>query len=988
MDKESKKLFGNKIAIGNMILKKLNKNDIIYNLVLDDDEKNKLLFSIYTYIPDFFKELWKSPKSVATILLNTDNDNIKNNIASFVVNKLYYNIFSVNHKDDQLLYIIALLLKNEINSLNDINKVFLNNTKCGIILQELNKKKEVKIFFKKVILDSFKELDIIKSTLNICFDIKEIIKKYEKNISLTKDENYYKTYEKIIKKKSELFNKSNNIKKFESINEKYINLLFNKEELNKKINEYGNNKNMKDFIEKIIKNWTLSPNKYININIFDNISNNKEKIINYYINSFIEVIEIIDKIFDKLLNYSECLPYSIKCICRIISILINKKFPNDIKVEQNKFLVNFFFYILFFPALINPALNIYINEIMISNRMINKLEYIKELLINITSGKLFEKNFLTPFNWFIIEKMPKLLEFFDNICQVELPPFIEKLINDELPENYEYDYFKENPEEDNIYRIICYNIEELYTLVTVAEKCKNDISINDKILSKFKKNNKKLIEMKDSMKYKEIGNKILFYNLQKEINCFLQMDLINKDKKLDNLLSLKEHKNYFSLKELKVIETEEEKIQNNIIKIKNCFYALLYNLEMISKNNLKKENLGDVINILKELNKQTKMNSSDINNNIYIPSNWYTNSLIQNLPKLPKKLIENDFRILFEELENEITNSIKNINFEKLNKIFKYAKELEKENLYYETIKNTILDIDLNQIADNFIKKNRIIIDLKSEDKYSLFFKNVINEKKTNFSTMFLIDNKKNLLFSSINYFLYNFPDIAKFQLSYDIDYFEFIKKKNIPQIINNYLALIRNNLTKEKKINNEQFDLVYNKIYDYIMENLYEKLFPKEPIINDMEIFQNCYKHIWVELSHLLEKNKNYIFDNFLPDSINYFKQFEKEKSPRKKLINLKNLFNCIYNLGKFNGYEIDTDEEYSLLLYSFIKSKVERIYSNYYYVDLFLENKEGLEANQLTKIKAVCEHVKKMSFEKLYNINETEYTNNCSLVSKGIFF
>ena len=251
-----------------MILKKLNKNDIIYNLVLDDDEKNKLLFSIYTYIPDFFKELWKSPKSVATILLNTDNDNIKNNIASFVVNKLYYNIFSVNHKDDQLLYIIALLLKNEINSLNDINKVFLNNTKCGIILQELNKKKEVKIFFKKVILDSFKELDIIKSTLNICFDIKEIIKKYEKNISLTKDENYYKTYEKIIKKKSELFNKSNNIKKFESINEKYINLLFNKEELNKKINEYGNNKNMKDFIEKIIKNWTLSPNKYIKYKYF------------------------------------------------------------------------------------------------------------------------------------------------------------------------------------------------------------------------------------------------------------------------------------------------------------------------------------------------------------------------------------------------------------------------------------------------------------------------------------------------------------------------------------------------------------------------------------------------------------------------------------------------------------------------------------------------------------------------------------------------
>ena len=171
-------------------------------------------------------------------------------------------------------------------------------------------------------------------------------------------------------------------------------------------------------------------------------------------------------------------------------------------------------------------------------------------------------------------------------------------------------------------------------------------------------------------------------------------------------------------------------------------------------------------------------------------------------------------------------------------------------------------------------------------------------------------------------------------------------------------------------------------------MGNLYDKLFPKEVIMDDIEIFQNCCKHIWVEISHLLQKEKNYIFENYLPDSTYFFQRFEKEKSPRKKLLNLNKIFNCVYNLAAFNGDTIGTDEEFALLCYSFIKSKPQRIYSNYKYIDLFLQDNTGLEGNQLAKIKAACEHIKKMSFEKLFNINESDYLCNCSLVSKGIIY
>ena len=82
--------------------------------------------------------------------------------------------------------------------------------------------------------------------------------------------------------------------------------------------------------------------------------------------------------------------------------------------------------------------------------------------------------------------MPKLIELLDEISEVKLPNFIEKLINDELPDNYEYDYFKENPNEIIIFRNICYSSEELYSLIINTEKCKDDILINKKIISKNK----------------------------------------------------------------------------------------------------------------------------------------------------------------------------------------------------------------------------------------------------------------------------------------------------------------------------------------------------------------------------------------------------------------------------------------------------------------------------------------------------------------------
>ena len=978
-------IFNIKIDVENMISERIQKDEYKYKLVTDPEQHNKILGNINIYVPDFMHQLWKNPKSIATILLKADRNDIKKNLGHFITHNLYDNITSLNHKDEQLLYIITLLLKEEIKSLTTINNSFFSDKRCGIILEELNKKKEVKSFFKVIILEIIKKLENIYSTEDILFNPKQIKKKLEDDLKNEKG------------KKEDDSNEVKNIEKKEFKKSNCISEVFDEEKLNEKLLKCKD-KEMKDFLKKIISNFKTSPNKYINDTLKTQIYNEEKEnindIVNYYNNSFRQVIDIIDMLFDNLLKNCDLLPYSIKCICKVISILINKKFPNSIKVEQNKVLVNFFFHTLLFPILLNPSFEILINEVIITNSTIEKMQFIfLTILNNITLGNLFEQNIFTPFNLYIIEKMPKLIEFLNNICQATLPPFINKLINDELPENYEYDYFKENPDEDILYRNICYNIDELNSLITNAEKFKDEITIDKKILSKFQFNKKKLQNLRRSIQLEELKQGTIINkntNQKKIINCFLLTDSIINNEKLGKLLNIDNDKTkkHFTLKELKIIQTDEDKKKNNIIKVKNFFYSLLYNYPTLSKYNYKEEQLYSIINILNELKIHSYTNSSIYMDKNYIPSNWYINSLIQYLPKLPENLRKNDYEELLNELEKEITNSITELKLDELSIYIEYFKEIEKEKIYLKNLKNIIIDIDLNKKVQEIVQTEQISLNTKTEDKnISQFFKNIRKDKKYKDFRNLFYKEKKNIYSNTIQYFINNFPNVSNVGLNYQFDIYHLIEEKKIPEIIENYMYLVKNCL-KAKNIDNEKnLEEIYNKIYDYIMEKLYNKLFPKEPEIIDNNIFQSCYKHMWIEFRNLIKEKKNYIFDNYLPDTINYFNQFIIEKSPRKKLLCIKEIFDCIYNLGKFNGKEVDgTDDEMPLLNYAFIKSNTNNIYSNCKYTELFLGTKKyGIEGSQLTKILGICDKMLNITYEKdIFNISEEEYNQNCNLTKK----
>ncbi len=77
------------------------------------------------------------------------------------------------------------------------------------------------------------------------------------------------------------------------------------------------------------------------------------------------------------------------------------------------------------------------------------------------------------------------------------------------------------------------------------------------------------------------------------------------------------------------------------------------------------------------------------------------------------------------------------------------------------------------------------------------------------------------------------------------------------------------------------------------------------------------------------------------------------------------------------------------TLLLYILIKSRLQRIFSNCKYTELFIdENKYGLEKSELLKVILACQKIESIKMEDFYNINESEYYNNCELALKGLLY
>jgi len=140
INEECLDIYKTKIEVNNKINSLMRQKTCEYQLIDLKNEEGEILKELNIYIVKLMTYLWEEPKLVVNLISTADKADIIESLAPLIVNNFYENILSPNYIEDSLLYVITLLLKEEINKLKNINdySIFLNETPCSYLLQELN----------------------------------------------------------------------------------------------------------------------------------------------------------------------------------------------------------------------------------------------------------------------------------------------------------------------------------------------------------------------------------------------------------------------------------------------------------------------------------------------------------------------------------------------------------------------------------------------------------------------------------------------------------------------------------------------------------------------------------------------------------------------------------------------------------------------------------------------------------------------------------
>ena len=1004
--------------------RRLEKDTRIMELCQNEGD---ILRDLNTYIPNLMNRLWEQPKLVVSVIQHAQITDLKNHLAPFFANNFYENILSSYYIEDNLMYVLSLLIKSEIDSLTNINQnsKFLEETPCGIMLGELRRKSDIQAYFKNIIQNAIEDLEANNSTNKIDFDADKMVNFYEKLGSKKdkKDNEIYCKYPSSDQNSDSISledginrDKKKAQKEQEQFNQKYIPNL-DKRQLIKIIEENKDDKEKHDYLYSKLSICGNEENIFTNERLltFLNKYKHPERLLFIYQNHFMIVINFLDAIIKNIIENFHLVPYSIKCLCRIISELITTKFPSISSPEKCVFISKFFFGKLLIPILLNPGVEAFVNNFISQNSLYN-LGVIAKILKKYVSGDFYTNNDIefnfTPFNWYFITNIKDIFTIFKEITKVRFPTFIENFVNNKLPADYEYSYFNENPDEVVNLRSILYNIDQLSALIETMDEHNKEIFLDkkgikiQKAIEKLKlPNNQELIrniinservlresktmKEKDRKKGKEKDKKKAEIKEEIEVkqHYFLITNL-DSNESYTKLLKIEEKQN-FTLKEMKEIKNDKEMVKNNIIRVKNFFFSLLYNYHKLVKTDFDEGTTENTEKILTELN--IFMKSSNFVMDGSIPSEWYVKSLLEYLQKLPEDLTKNDCEGLYTEMEKDINKSIKSLDFEALSVIMGKLKFANRSLMYYQQSLTLLEDIKYNEQIRKIMTQIIIPVDIRFDydsnengyftiDETKLKEKDLFNDDKR---TKYEKSNKLKLCLTIEN-FPKKFPNLVKYQEMQDADIFEIQNKLHFPEQIQKYIELIRKYLRIHNVQNIEQ---MMDKIYDYLMGKIYDKIYPIEPSEEDNKIFKKSVLLSWTKPKHFLKSKKEFVFGSFEKDTMELFKLLDIEKSPRKKLMNLDGIFNSITFLLRFNGkgQDVGVDDQMPILNYAFIKAQALRMNSNVRFMELYIgESKSKREGAQLTQFKGICEFIPKIKNTDLDGVSHEEFIKMCNEATK----
>lgn len=1020
IDEECKKVYRNKIKIMEIYDNNTKIDDAKLTYVLEEDTP-KYLNQTNAVVDKFLHIIRKRRDIITKILQKCRTSEEKASVASLLTNNFYENIFSSAFIEKELLVILYLSLKNEIFELQNPNvpQAFLKETINSYLFRGLLRKDDIKSYFGIVLKDLLEKMENKEESTELNFEIGKIISeiiKYQTEKQSTGPKLKRAAQLKEHQSKNSTCSQINFLDpSHKSSNEKKENEMFNlciidlsknelidklKEEKNEKMKEYYNNQIIQFEIDD-----TIFQNQTFLLSLYK--CQNSDIVYKVYQHNFNIMVELIKLLIDNFMDNVHIIPYSIKCSCKIISILIRKKFPNISLIEHNNFISEFFFEKMLKPIFTIPDYNGLISSVVVSNITKKNIILLQKILKQLVNGGFYKATIqpdFTVFNRFFIGIMPKVFDFYDKLIDVQLPPVLEKIINNQTDDSYNiYDYFNDNPNEKIAHSSICFTIDDVITLYKIINENEKDflnITFNIKEQEKLEKIKKTQEIFKITYeKFKSLKLYMEFLNDQRE------EDLSNKRKtfvvfselifssKFKKIMTISTKNQNYTIPLPKTPKTPtpgenplppstQSSIQAiNLINAKNYISKILFNFKDLTEEFL----LSSSIKTTEEIFNSIRIFlQTDYYLLLYsIPLDWYGMSLISIHKDIPKEYIENDYSKFYEEFTNEVSEAIALLDIRTLSGIKTKLKYTSRAIKNMKDCLSILRQIDLNNKIQRFLEHLRfnleMILDSSQKNKV-LTVKNRLEKVPKGFMN-FISDSKepKGEICTTINDFITSFPHFVNYQTKHNVEIKALFQAYKVPEAINTFLDLINSNIKDYfKDASNEEMNKIKMEINNHLMKKLYVKLFPKDQDYEDIKIYQRCYLLSWVEPKHIIP-SKNIILNNFVEETTKYINKMQQERTPLKKLEALSKVFQIIQSTLTFSTADSETsvDDTLPLLEYAMIKAAPKMLATNLQYMEFFLN---PLFAKQeygmhLSELYIVVRVIKEFDHTKLINVSSEEY-------------
>ena len=704
---------------------KLNQNDFSNFVKLEIEEhEDKILKDACEPIKNLLFLFRNNYDYVTKLISLIDEQDEKEQIDSLVelfCNQFYDNILIPNPEQEELLLLIYKLLEAEITPMNTatIDEFLNDNTFLGKFIASFMKRQELNVFLTMLLVPIISSIENDgRENLDLSlFSIKEYVENKEKsdkennkiilNNLPNEEDDFFKDipktkikFKKILEIEAEkakensmnnsdkenednhinnnnsTYENDNNISSSEDeeINNEYKEQLTQKK-LNKKMKE-EKNIHIKEFYEYQLEQIGNDSDIFSNKGLLEVLEEQcfdvyKPLIMEKYKSNFLFIRKKIDILIQAIIDKITTVPYTVRCICKIISVLLDKKFPLLSKYLRNSFIGKLIFDKCIFPVLNLENKNV-IGNIIFSPDTQKCLNVIISVLSKAYKCSLYTSSTDTEktiFNYYLIEIIPILNKFYDKLIDIELPKVLDDLINktkSKLEENIYnlrrkntsindgqknnstdgkqlYNYFRENSDEILSLQCICFSIYDILYIMTLINKNKQlfsnlpDYNFFDQTVKIIQHEEYKL-----DMILNENPNNKKFFVIYKD----------GKNSQLEKLL----RQNKQTITSLTKANSDTDLI---CIRIKHCIKTILRGLNLLNNKVYSYLNMASSNEkILSALQYTLEDLSEFSEKDNEIPLKWYGQFITNNLSGLDISYRLNDFEKLYNEIFNEESNTL------------------------------------------------------------------------------------------------------------------------------------------------------------------------------------------------------------------------------------------------------------------------------------------------------------------------------------------